>query len=185
MKKNKKIDLVAILLVVIGIWLFFRDTDKSTGQGGGGTQSGSQSGTQGHQKKIQENSQSVLKNLDDQLDTFAEELAEEIQGVDRLDPNIKGFENGVPEAYAPKKTTAFSSKEKLMDDLGYRLNKFGHDAQEEQREFAKTHHVAGADMQAYTNLVNKHKAQKKQIMDRHKEILIEYVKETQPKTDLR
>jgi uncharacterized protein (UPF0335 family) len=181
----KRIDLIAILIIAAGLWFFFRDTDKVTGKGGGGTQSGSQSGTVGTHKKIQDNSQSVLNNLDNQLDAFAEQLAEEIQGVDRLDPNVKGFENGVPETYAPKKTTAFSSKEKLADDLGYRLNKFGHDAQEEQREFAKTHHVAGADLEAYTKLVNKHKTQKKQIMDRHKEILLEYVKETQPKTDLR
>ena len=183
----KKIDFIAILLFVIGIWFFLRDTDQVTGNGGGdgGTQSVGQSETKAAHKKIQDKSQSVLNNLDDQLDKFAEQLAEEIQGVDRLDPNVKGFEHGVPEAYAPKTTTAFSSKEKLMDDLGYRLNKFRHDAQEEQREFAKTHQVAGADLEAFTKLVNKHKAQKKQIMDRHKEILIEYVKETQPKTDLR
>jgi hypothetical protein len=177
----KKIDFLALIVVIIGVMLYLRKDPEPSGSGSGNVGEGSGQA----QNKIVENSESVLGNLDDQLDKFAEELAEDVNGVAHSDPSVKGFQGKIPDAYVPKNLAPFTTKEKLMDDLNYRLNRFGHDAEEEQNAYAKTHDIKGSGATAYRELLARQNAQKREIMDRHKEILKEFTEQQKNQHDLR
>lgn len=174
----KKIDILAFILIIVGVMLYLREEPVPLG-------SGDEQGSGEVKNQILENSSSVLKKLDGQLDKFAEELADDVNGVAPADPDVKGFEAEIPEAYAPKNLAPFSTKEKLMDDLNFRKNRFDHDAAEEKNAFAKTHDIYGSDQKVYYELLGRQNAQKREILDRHKEILKEFTEQQNSQPDLR
>ena len=184
----KRIDYFAIIIFVLLVIFLLRDNPTSpSGGNGAGATGGSAEGGGGETSitKIKSDSDSVLSSLDTQLDKFAEELADDMNQVEPVDPKVKGFQGKIPDAYVPTSLAPFGTKEKLREDLNYRVNRFVNDAMEEQNAYAKTHDVNGAHKMEYRVMLLRQNAQKKEILDRHKEILKEYQKQTDSQPNLR
>ena len=167
----KKLDYIALVAVALVGWILLRESNSPT------SPTSSTVPADKAAEKIQNQSQSVLTNLEGQLEDFAAEVAADVAGPTATDPGVKGFPEGVPEDYAPQSVAVYSTVGKLTGDLDYRVKKFNYEAGLAEQD-AKT-------PEAFQALKKKHQLQRREILARHKELILEFKNNTQKNSELR